>query len=345
MKEMLIGRYRRIRSYRELESQIKAGFAFVGAGHHSRQNLYPIIDYLHLPLMHICITDKAKAVLIQESWGVHTTTSIEDILSDPQVRGVFVSARPESHFALASKVLSARKSLFIEKPPCMNSGELAELSRLAAEAGVHVVVGMQRRYSPSVGMLRKKLQDTNVLSYHMRYGVGAYPEGNPVTDLYIHPLDMLCYLFGEAQAEYVSKTSPENGVQTISIVLKHKGVVGFVELSTAYSWTAPKDSLQVNTLKGEYILSVNESLVFVPRPKTILGIPMEKLLAGPVASYKLCSPSPDIPVLANNQLYTQGFYGEVETFARLLGGAKGKSLSTFDDMKPVYSLLDSLSAL
>ena len=82
-------------------------------------NLYPVLDYLHVPLKYICCRSKEKARLIERKYsGITVTTDLDDILSDDSVRGVFVSASPSAHFGIASEVLKANKALFVEKPPC-----------------------------------------------------------------------------------------------------------------------------------------------------------------------------------------------------------------------------------
>ena len=58
---------------------------------------------------------------------VKATTSLDDILTDETVKGVFVSASPAAHFSIALRVLESGKSLFIEKPPCQSLQELDAL--------------------------------------------------------------------------------------------------------------------------------------------------------------------------------------------------------------------------
>ena len=46
----IIERYKRIRSMRQLKQIYGGNYAFVGIGNHSTNNLYPVLNYLHVPL-------------------------------------------------------------------------------------------------------------------------------------------------------------------------------------------------------------------------------------------------------------------------------------------------------
>lgn len=342
MKKKMFDKLKGIRNYCMIANSFDAKFAFIGIGHHSLQNLYPIINYLHLSLKIVCLTNTAKANLIKQRWGINTTTEIVDILDDEEIKGVFVSIHPQKHFEIARKVIMAGKNLFIEKPPCNNLHELEQLIDLAQMYHVHVVVGMQRRYSPAVNILKKKLDKNDPISYRLHYTTGLYPEGNPLLDLFIHPLDMICYLFGEAKISYKKRIRTFYGGETLLLALEHATITGLIELSTAYSWNNLQEELCVNTKEGMYRLEKNEMVTFSPFKKPILGLPMEKIRQIPETLVFLQKASCNIPTLINNQLYTQGYYSEIENFALLSCNKKAKSLSSFHALKPTYNLLEEL---
>lgn len=141
----IIDRYKRIRSMRQLKQVYGGNYAFVGVGDHSTNNLYPVLNYLHVPLKYICCKSKDKIPLIEAAYpNVCATTSLADILHDDDIKGVFVSASPQSHFAIASEVIKSGKALFIEKPPCQSEDELLQLISMRKEANFpQVTVGLQ----------------------------------------------------------------------------------------------------------------------------------------------------------------------------------------------------------
>ena len=131
----IIDRYKLVRSMRQLKQIYGGNYAFVGIGNHSTNNLYPVLNYLHVPLKYICCKSEDKLPFIEAAYpNVCATTSLDDILHD-DIKGVFVSVSPESHFTIASEVIKSGKALFIEKPPCQSEDELLQLIEMRKAAG------------------------------------------------------------------------------------------------------------------------------------------------------------------------------------------------------------------
>ena len=176
----IIERYKQIRNFRMLHQTYKGKYAFVGIGNHSMNNLYPVLDYLHVPLKHICCKSSSKLSLIEKVFPhIHATTSLDEILEDEEIKGVFVSASPNTHFSIASKVIESNKALFIEKPPCQNTEELMSLVELKKQKEVLAVVDLQKRCSPAIQSLKRELSRCKgIMTYNLKYLTGAYPEGD-----------------------------------------------------------------------------------------------------------------------------------------------------------------------
>ncbi len=338
----IINRYKHIRSLRQLGVVYRGKYAFVGIGNHSTSNLYPVLSYLHVPLKYIGCKSHDKLPLIERAYpGVKATTSLAKILSDDEVKGVIVSVAPEAHFAIAAQVLESGKALYVEKPPCRNAQQLLQLIDARKKAGnPTVVVGLQKRMSPSMQLLRKEITRRNErMTYNLRYLTGAYPEGDALLDLYIHPIDCLTFLFGKAQVKCVEST--ESG--TIFLLLSHANATGIVELSTAYSWSDAWESLTVNTRKGTYEMKQLDSLTFKSKQATLLGVPLEKVLHKHTTATKLLYRNEFVPTIGNNQIVTQGYYGTLKAFVDAVEGKKVAIVQGLEDIVDTYSLLDNIA--
>lgn len=333
-----IQRWRSQRNRKMLQSPYSAQYAFVGIGRHALQNLYPVLQYLGIRLKYICCKSPDKLVMIERRFGVIATTSLDTILNDSEVEGVFLCTSPQSHYDICTRVIEAGKYLFVEKPPCQTLDQLELLT--AADKKQIVMVGMQKRYSPLIRALKKQLVKKELINYTMSYHTGAYPEGNPFTDLFIHPVDLVQYLFGNAELKSVQQID-RNGTTTIQGLLSHETAKGYIELSTAYSWTNPKETLYVNTQAGEYRLEQMERLCHYPHPKRIAGIPLEKLGLFTNTEQTLIERNNFNPLVGNNQLYTQGFLSEIKAFADMVEFS-GENISPLSSMATTYKLLSSL---
>lgn len=340
MIQTLINRYKRMRTERFLRQTYQYSYAFVGMGQHSLTNLYPVLHYLGVPLKYICVTSERKAQLIEQKFpGVKATTSLDEFLNDEAIKGVFVSASPSVHFSLASQVLRSGKSLFVEKPPCQTLKELDKLIDLQRLHGSPVaMVGLQKRYAPAIQLLKERLGKEHLISYDLHYLTGAYPEGNALLDLFIHPLDLICYLFG--QPEILACQHLSDG--SYLLMLRHPQIVGTLELSTSYSWSAAEESLKVCTRSGLYRLTKMEELIFTPLPSTIVNIPIEKLRPHDKSVDYLYQCNSFTPILANNPIYSQGYFNELAVFVDSVEHDNGCTASSLETIKDTYRLMDSL---
>ncbi len=334
MIQQLINRYKRMRTQRYLNETYRCQYAFVGLGQHSLTNLYPVLHYLQVPLKYICVTSEHKARLIERKFkGIIATTRLDDVLHDEDVKGVLVAASPRAHFSLASRVIQSGKSLFIEKPPCQSVAQLRELISMQRASGSPVaMVGLQQRYAPAVQILMKRLKGERLLNYDLHYLTGAYPEGDALLDLYIHPLDLATWLFGKA--EIVSYLEIEEG--SYLLLLRHQHIVGTIELSTCHSWQDAQQSLTVHTHSGTYRLNQCEELSFISKQPVIAGIPMEKIRPRHQSVEYLYRHDGFSPILAGNTLFTQGFFQEITTF---INAVEGKQANVQTDLKSIEQTL------
>jgi len=337
MIQPLIDRYKRMRTERFLAQTYQCSYAFVGMGQHSLTNLYPVLHYLGVPLKYICVTSERKARLIERKFHhVKATTSLETIVNDQEVKGIFVSASPSAHFSIASCILQSGKSLFIEKPPCQTLAELDDLIFKQRLYGSPIaMVGLQKRYAPAVQMLQERLRKAHLILYDLHYLTGNYPEGDALIDLFIHPLDLVTFLFGKPEIIACHQV----GSASYILMLRHPHIVGTLELSTAYAWTSAEESLKVCTSKGIYRLSQMEELTFEPQPSSILGIPYEKVRSSNRVIEHLYARNNFSPTLPNNQIHSQGYFNEIKAFVDSVECRRNKVITDLQSLRNVYETI------
>ncbi len=309
-------------------------------GQHSLTNLYPVLHYLGVPLKYICVTSARKARLIEQKFpDVKATTSLNEILNDEAIKGIFVSTSPTAHFSIASLVLHSGKSLFIEKPPCRTLEELDTLIDLQRLYGTPVAMaGLQKRYAPAVQLLKQRLRKDRLISYDLHYLTGGYPGGNALLDLYIHPLDLVCYLFGKPYIISTQKVDKDSYL----LMLQHPHIVGTLELSTAYTWTAAEESLKVCTRSGIYNLLQMEKMTFSPKSPSLFGVPIEKIHPRRKTVEYLYTHNNFAPILTNNQVYSQGYFNEISVFVESVEDRTNNVLTGLQSIRDTYQLLSNI---
>lgn len=339
----LIERYKKIRKKGMLEKKFKGKYAFVGIGNHSINNLYPVLSYLNVDLKYIVVKSEDTQKLVEENFAnVKATSNLDEVLKDNEIKGVFVSANPNAHFGLAKQILAANKNLFIEKPPCNSVEELNQLITIEAKSTGIALTGLQRRYSPLYSILASKSKEANY--YTLKYKTGGYPEGDELLDLFIHPLDAMYFLFGEGKIENVKVVKGKGTIVYLAQIQHQNGVIGTLEFSTDYSWTEAQDILTINTPKGEYITENTSKLVFQTKPKVMMNIPLEKVKTFIPQTTTLYQQNSFLPVKEHNQLYSAGYFNELETFLQLCEGGNAKNNSSFKELNPTYQAIESLRA-
>jgi len=79
-----------------------------------------------------------------------TSSSLDELLGDPDLDVVFIATPTATHHNLGKRVLEARKHVLIEKPMTTNSSEAAELVRLAEERSRILMIGHVFEYNSAI---------------------------------------------------------------------------------------------------------------------------------------------------------------------------------------------------
>ncbi len=164
--------------------------------------------------------------------------------------------------------------------------------------------------------------------------------GDAPLDLYIHPLDLVTHLFGKPEILACQQVAPASYI----IMLRHSHIVGTLELSTAYTWTAAEESLKICTSKGIYRLSQMEELTFEPKPSSIFGITIEKIRPCNKTVEYIYTRNNFTPVLPNNQIYSQGYFNELSAFVEAVEGNNANIVTSLESVRDAYLLIEKIKS-
>ncbi len=103
-----------------------------------------------------CDTVKARRDKMAARYqGCRTYGSIEDLVRDPEVELVDIATRSNDHCAHALLALKAGKSVFIEKPMCVNLAEARKLVQADNRRPGRLFVRHNRRFEPAFVHMRE----------------------------------------------------------------------------------------------------------------------------------------------------------------------------------------------
>src|SRR5213080_1768504 len=186
-----------------------------------------------------------------EAFGVSQVFSDhEQLVSQPDIDVVAVTVKVPHHRELVSAALAAGKAVYCEWPLGRDLEDAQAMAALAAERGVHTVVGLQARQAPAIEFVQELLRDGyvgEVLSTTMvglsvpgdvvvkpnAYMLDETNGANLLTIALGHSLDTLTYVLGEfADLSALSTlrrpriTIQETGQQIIKTAADQIAVIG-----------------------------------------------------------------------------------------------------------------------
>jgi predicted dehydrogenase len=138
--------------------------------------------------------------------GLRTTTSFDEMISDPELDAVAIATPVSTHHELAAAALDAGKHVFIEKPLSAATLSARDLVERATKANLVLMPGHTFLYSPPVLKI-KELLDAGALGdiYFVsmsRVNLGLHqPDVSVVWDLGPHDFSILRFWLGMLPTE------------------------------------------------------------------------------------------------------------------------------------------------
>lgn len=182
--------------------------ALIGAGYWG-QNLARNFNKLGV-LRVIC--DAEPSILQKYNSGyenVRKTTSLADVLSDPEINTVAIAAPAALHYEIAKAALNANKDTFVEKPLSLEVSQGEELVALAQKKQRILMVGHLLQYHPCIEKLKQLIKNSELgLLYYItsnRLNLGKIrKEENALWSFAPHDISVILSLAGGQMPEQVS---------------------------------------------------------------------------------------------------------------------------------------------
>jgi predicted dehydrogenase len=132
--------------------------------------------------LHLAETNPERLAEMAEQTGAVTATdSWEQLVADPSIEALLISATPENlHYPMAKAALEAGKHVLLEKPIALTLDEADELIRLADEGGLKFTIGYSQRFNAKQAMVKRAVNDGTLgdissilVSRHITRSLGA----------------------------------------------------------------------------------------------------------------------------------------------------------------------------
>jgi UDP-2-acetamido-3-amino-2,3-dideoxy-glucuronate N-acetyltransferase len=217
--------------------------AVVGTGYWGR-NLVRNFHELGA-LAGLCDADESTVAALTEIYSTTKTWSSSDaVFEDPQIDAVAIATPAATHGALAKRALNAGKSVFVEKPLCLDLGEAAELRTLSAGSNLVLMVGHLMLYHPAFQALRLAVEGGRIgdlrYIYSNRASLGKIRrEENALWSFAPHDISMILALVGRMPDRIVCNGGTYLREGVADTTLSHFSFAGNLQAHIFVSWLHP----------------------------------------------------------------------------------------------------------
>ena len=136
------------------ENRVMVGsgkLGIIGAGNFASATIIPALQKVNAPIKYIASAQGLTAkVLAKKAKAENATSDYRVMLNDPEINTVIITTRHNLHASMVMETLEAGKSVFAEKPLCLNEEELQNIENAYMKANdkITLTVGFNRRFSP-----------------------------------------------------------------------------------------------------------------------------------------------------------------------------------------------------
>ena len=200
----------------------------------------------------VCDLDESNLAKVREQYpGVKTTKDFNEIINNPEITAVAVVTPSHTHFKVVKAMLEAGKNVYVEKPISTVAQEAKDLTELAHEKGLVLMVGHLLLYHPAVNRLKMLIEEgvlgDIVYAQSDRLNVNFFKNDRSVMwELAPHDVSMMSYVTGKDPVRVISAvgcSSERNDIMDIThITIEFQdGMVGQI----SDSWITPKKHVQL----------------------------------------------------------------------------------------------------
>lgn len=242
----------------------------IGAGNYTSSMVVPCLTKVGARIKYIASAGGLSAkVMARKAGAEYATSDYKEILKDPEVGMVIITTRHNLHANMVKEALEAGKSVFVEKPLCLNPKELEEITEAYMKAGdkVTLTVGYNRRFSPFAAKLKQMIGDRpqNIVA---TMNAGCIPPemwvhdpevgGGRIIGEACHFIDLCSYLSG-SQVKAVCMNAmgedPQENTDNATILLKYEnGTNAVINYFANGSKAYPKERVEVFSQERVFIL-------------------------------------------------------------------------------------------
>ena len=224
----------------------------------------------------VCDTDSQRSKEYGEKYSVNHYESLDDLLISEEFDGAFVVTPTSTHTEIATKLLEAKKHVFVEKPMTYKSEDGEKLAKLAEKNKVILTCGYIERFNPAVDVVKKfvkekKFGELVMLEFHRENRMPLHiKDVGIIYDTSVHDIDTANWLFDDMPHVVFARAGKikHEHEDFASIMLGYKDNKVAIISS---NWITPKKVRKFNAVCTDAIISsdfITQEIIVEKNDKT-----------------------------------------------------------------------------
>lgn len=233
--------------------------AFIGAGSYAQSFLLPNLpDKEKVARITVMTNSGTTSKRVAEKYGfARCTSNPNDIFNNENINILFVATRHDTHAKYVMEGLKHGKNVYVEKPLCLTLEELDKIQTLCQENQRGVMVGFNRRFSPSAIKIKQRL-GSGKMSMMYRVNAGNIPSDSWIQDMKVgggriigevcHFIDLMTFVCGSKPCKVMASVLDDaKGLHdTVNIIVDFEnGSSGVIAYYANGSKQLPKEYFEV----------------------------------------------------------------------------------------------------
>ncbi len=146
----------------------------VGAGNYATRRMLPALSSQGIKIKHIVSRGGLSSSIAALKFNaLYSSVDLDEVKSSPEVAGVCIATRHDSHADLAIAMVSVGKMVFVEKPLAINLPQLERIRALSNEEKRRIFVGFNREFSSYVNIIKDNFSNdraSKIITLEMNAG-------------------------------------------------------------------------------------------------------------------------------------------------------------------------------
>lgn len=231
-----------------------ANIAVIGCGYWGKN----VVRTFHSlgALRWVCDVRAQVAEDVRAKYGVRTTASVTEVLSDPEVGGVAIAAPAAQHYTLVKQALEAGKNVLVEKPLALHLAEGRQLAEIAQSRAQVLMVGHILQYHPAILKLKELITAGDLgrikYIYSSRLNLGKLrAEENILWSFAPHDISAVLYLLEEMPIRISSHGGTYVDARVTDTTLSTCQFASGVNVHIFVSWLHPFKEQKLTIVGGK----------------------------------------------------------------------------------------------